>query len=536
MKKLDLNKNYPCPNCGKAEGLKYGGSHAQSGKPRWVCRDWTDHGSSGGYCYSTTNPLNPRVQTQSGKAKTATRNPQYKRKLGGAKRFVITAAQNATPVHDGFFAALQGYCKHTGAELIVIPIRYKNPTSTWTASQSNEEVWAPELQPYLYNQRKKLCPNLVLLGDIKTRPTASGPLTGFEGITHGESGILGHTKLQLKTIPTPQNKMPKILTTTGAVTRKNYTDSKAGKLGEFHHMFGAATVEIKGSTFHLRQIQAMDDGSFIDDVTEYLPNGKHRKAPSALGLILGDIHYRVSDPSVIKATFGSEGMVKRYNPEYVVFHDLLDGMACNPHHRGNPFAALAKRLTDYHLVHKEVEETIDWLIEVLDGRKGVVVSSNHNNFLSRWVADTDWRQDPDNAWFYLETAMAMLNGTEMLPTGISTPDPFNYWVNLRKQKNIRTLSRNDSFMIGRIECSLHGDQGPNGARGSIKNLSRLGVLVSSGHGHSPGIEEGHHRGGTSSYLGLDYAQGPSSWLQTHGLIYGNGKRTLINMINGKYRT
>jgi hypothetical protein len=189
------------------------------GTQRWMCD--ARHGGCG---YATTNPGSKVARGQDGRPqKNQLKAPQFKRKLGGVKRYVITAAQNATPVHDGFLAALKGYCKRNNAELLVIPIRYKNPSSVWTESQANEEVWAPELAPYLYNQRKKLNPNLVLLGDIKTVATAVSPLTGFEGITHGESGILGHTKLQLKTVPTPQNSLPKILTTTGAITMPNYT-------------------------------------------------------------------------------------------------------------------------------------------------------------------------------------------------------------------------------------------------------------------------------------------------------------------------
>ena len=52
--------------------------------------------------------------------------------LLGHKRYVITSAQNATPVHIRFFNSLLTYCSHNSARLIVIPYRYKNPTSIWT--------------------------------------------------------------------------------------------------------------------------------------------------------------------------------------------------------------------------------------------------------------------------------------------------------------------------------------------------------------------------------------------------------------------
>ncbi len=91
------------------------------------------------------------------------------------------------------------------------------------------------------------------------------------------------------------------------------------------------------------------------------------------------------------------------------------------------------------------------------------------------------------------------------------------------------------MMVAGVELGMHGDRGPNGSRGSIKNLRRIGVKSIIGHSHTPGIEEGCYQVGTSTVLNLEYANGPSSWLNTHCLLYPNGKRTLVNIIDGKWR-
>ena len=301
-----------CPKCKVGKLNKDG--FTPRGDQRWACR--TSINGKMVYCYTTTQPDLPHVNTQSGIPAEGDKNPQFRRPLGGIRRFVITSAQNATPVHTAFLDSLKQYCAFNEAELVVIPIRYKNPTSRWSNSQAGAEVWEPELAPYLYNQRKKLCDNLILMGDIKTIPTATKPLSGFEALTAGESGILGHTKLQLKTVATPQGRYPKILTTTGAVTVKNYTDSKAGKKGEFHHAFGACAVDISGKKFHMRQINAMSDGSFIDLTKEYKPTGVYEADP-ALALIFGDTHRAFIDKAVEKATYGKNGMVDQLDPEYL---------------------------------------------------------------------------------------------------------------------------------------------------------------------------------------------------------------------------
>lgn len=448
----------------------------------------------------------------------------------------MTAAQNATPIHESFFESLLVAAKHLDAELLVIPIRYKNPTSRWTLSQANAETWDKAVQPYLYNGRRKLNANLLLLGDIKTVPTASSPLTGFDAISGSESAILGHTKLQLKVIPTPSNKLPKILTTTGAVTVPNYTDSKAGKIGEFHHALGAVIVELEDKVFHMRHISAdHKTGEFTDLVTRYTPTGT-RRAPRPLALVMGDTHVDYVDPKVEEATFGNRGIVETLNPQHLVWHDLLDGYSCNPHHGKNPFNRIAKRQTDRDDVAAEVGRAVSFVADRTKGdRQSVVVASNHDDFLRRWIVGTDWREDPVNAEFYLKTALKMVQGTKLNDSGTSTPDPFAYWVSRAGHPKIRVLAVDEPFQLGGVDLGQHGELGPNGARGSITNLRRIGARSIIGHSHVPGIDEGAMQVGTSTRLRLEYNAGPSSWLNAHAVLHADGKRQLLFVIDGEWR-
>lgn len=526
-------KKYPCPNCGNP--LTRNGKGPLGTGQRWVC---FSGGScrTGTYCYSTTDPTAP-ARSQDGKSKARKgKAPIFKRDLSGSSVFIVTTAQNATPVDKPFLAALEACANHRSAELIVIPTRYKNPTSRWSMSQANAEIWDPAIAAYRYNQRKRLCPNLTLLADIKVQPTASDPLTGFDAITGGESGILGHTKLQLRTIATPASKFPKLLTTTGACTVKNYTDSKAGKLGEFHHTLAAAIVEVKGKKFHLRQLNAAGDGSFYDLETLYSDKAHPRQGSSVAALVMGDTHVDSIDPGVEAATFGPDGMIVKLLPKVLVWHDLVDSYSINHHHRGNPFNAIAKRQSGLDDARKEMMRAIEFVKKHTPAyAESIVVPSNHNDFLQRWIVNADWRLDPVNAEFYLETALAMVRGTKIDSAGTTYPDPLSYWVKRMELERIRCLDNDESYRVRGIELSMHGDRGPNGARGSIRNLRRIGVKSIIGHTHSPGIDEGAYQTGTSTRLRLEYNTGPSSWLNTHALVYDNGKRTLINIIDGEWR-
>jgi hypothetical protein len=453
----------------------------------------------------------------------------------GAKRFIHVAAQNATPVHKDWWAILRIMAAALEAEILVIPLRYKNPTSQWTGSQQNAEHWDAAVRPYLWNARKSLNKNVMVLGDLKIQPTASDPLTGADALSHAASGIIGHTKLQMRCIPTPSHRMAKILTTTGACTVANYTDSRAGRLGEFHHSLSAVLVEIDGSRFFLRHLHYDAKGNSCTDLdTRYTPVG-YGKAPPPLAIIMGDTHVDFIDPAVERATFGAGGMVDILRPRYKIWHDLLDSYSCNPHHKGNPFNAIAKRAVGADAVRAELNRAIEFVKARTGKAISVIVGSNHNDFLRRWIVANDWRLDPTNAEFYLETALAMVRGTKISPKGTEYPDPFTYWAERANLPNVRVLKDDESLILGGVEVGMHGDRGPNGARGSIKNLRRIGVKSIIGHSHSPGIDEGAYQVGTSTRLRLEYNHGASSWLNAHCILHEDGKRQIVVIVDGKWR-
>jgi len=462
---------------------------------------------------------------------------------GKPARYVVTSAQNSTPIHRNGFRSLLTYCKTNDAQLLVIPYRYKNPTSIWSRAARDSDVWATELLPYLIDERVFMNANLILLADIMTQPTAMNPLEGFETITGPQSAIIGHPKLALLTIPTPQERLPKILTTTGSITKKNYIPSKAGKKGEHHHTFGACVVEVENEQrFHIRQLNMRSDGSFCDLLREY-DGDAVRKYERVAALVMGDTHVNTVDPSVVSATFTNPGsIVGTLRPEYLVWHDVHDGTAGNHHERGRMFHEYVKRSANQSDVGLEVRRTCEFIERYTpDKTKNIIVPSNHNDFLREWVENTDPRRDPQNLAFWAETVLAILRAenTRWTPGGVSVQDPFAYWgKRFLKRVAARTtfLRRDQPFEIRGIEVGFHGDRGLNGARGNRNAFGKIGVKSIIGHGHSPGIGDGCYQVGTNSVLNMTYAAGsPSGWLHTDAVIYPNGKRSLINIIDGRWR-
>lgn len=459
-------------------------------------------------------------------------------------KYLITSAQNATPVDMNFLQSCLTYCKHNNAEFIVIPYRYKNPTSVWAVEDKSHEYWSDALEEYLIDNKIELCKNLIALAHIKVIPTATEPLSGFEAYTGMDSAILGHPKIQFLSVPTMNGK-PKVLLTTGAITVPNYTDSKAGMKGEFHHSLGAVVVEVDSDgTFHVRHVHASGaDSGFYDLDKRYTGKGV-KTGVRASALITGDTHAEFIDEIVENVTFHDEdSIVSVVKPEYTAIHDTTDFYARNHHHRGNDVLYYGK----HHFGRNNVQEGLQQAADFIDrisrtNMKVVVVKSNHDEAFDRWLREADVKTDPENSQFFYYMKYHQLNSIKMNKTGFDVFDPFKFWClypengkGLMSKDTTIFLQRDESFKVNNVEIGFHGDVGINGARGNIKSLAKLSDKMVIGHSHSPGIYEGCYQVGLSAMTNLEYKRGPSSWMQTHCLIYPDGKRTLINIIGGKWK-
>lgn len=465
----------------------------------------------------------------------------------GTQRYLFTSAQNATPVMANGWAALLQYKEFWDAHLDVIPFRYKNPTSKWTGSQENKEYWVEAVRPYLNNNRWAVNANLTVLGDIKIVPTAKDPLQGHEGFTGAESSIIGHPNLAFKTVPVPGHMMAKLMTTTGAITLNNYSDSRAGKQGEFQHVFGAVVVEVEGGKFWMRHLNMNSSGEFMDvaeGVTRLYTKDGVFEGPQVEALVTGDAHVRLMDPAVDKAVFGLKNSIMAcLKPKRCIWHDVYDGFTSSPWDKKQPFEFLAKMKKGLDVVEDELNETANFVLDrTPEGCEAVIVESNHNEFLRRWLEDNTWQSVGLNGGVYLELAKHVWDGTHLKEDNVAhVPNPFSYWMQkvattVGFKGKVRCLSTDESYSVKGIELGMHGHRGPNGARGSLFNLVKIGVKFVIGHVHGPGIKFGGYAVGLMARLRHGYNKGPSNWLQTMCLVHGDpcgGKRQLITIIDGR---
>jgi Calcineurin-like phosphoesterase len=447
------------------------------------------------------------------------------------KKFIITWAQNNTPVSQPFFENLLAYADFLNAGIHVIAGRYKNPTSVFTDNEY--DFWVDEVLPYLDANRHDIHKYLSVMSDVKIQPTAVNPMSGMEGISGINSCIFGSPKVQMQMIPVLTNNYPKMMATTGACTIKNYTDSKSGKKGEFHHTLGFVVVELKDEkVFFARQVTADENTGNFNDLFYSVEDGVVKNNENIEGIVLGDLHYGQHDDSVLEKTIELMNILK---PKHVVLHDVFDGYSINHHEMKNPFVQYAKEVHGTNSLEKEIGEMINGLKNFEKFENVIIVRGNHDDFVDRWLINEDWKKQPTskNSLAYMEYSTMLLKQYSETPQNVKGIIPTVINKNFPK---FITLKKNDSYKIKNWEVGQHGDTGPNGSRGSLMAFRRLNTKIITAHSHTPGRMDGALVVGTTTNLRLGYNNGPSSWLQSHVIIHKDGKAQHINFINSEYTT
>lgn len=464
--------------------------------------------------------------------------PVAKRKELVGNKFVITSAQNNTHIHEDLFKSLLGYCEAEGAELLVSSFYYnKNGFQNGV----NEDAWFDKrIAPYLINESVQLCEGLVFNAELNILPTAKNPLSGFDTYNGSQSGIVPHVKMELQPLPSPKYEDARALYTTGTITQRNYTKTKAGQLAEWDHIFGALVVEIDtDGDWFVRQLHAESTtGVFYDLTKRYTPQGVCDGEYSVCAIQFGDIHRDKLRKEVADYCWNNEDSVAGVlQPEYAFLEDIHDQSRRNHHNIKDPYYLFRQFNSKQESVKEEVRLTVDLLQDLKKYcEKLIVVESNHDLALERWLKEQDYRKDPVNALFFLE--LQLLNYEKMkegesLQTFKSACELVSEYGEL---DCVTFLKTDESFNLHDIEMGSHGNSGNNGSRGSALSFRKQGIKYNIGHSHSPLIKGGVYQAGACVLVeDAGYTTGGSSWGVGHIITYQNGKRTMISCKNGKWK-
>lgn len=466
---------------------------------------------------------------------------------GQINRYILTSAQNNTYVHESAWINLVALAEHYEATIMVSRFAYNKHAYTQPVKPGtkgvvdDQDLWYDhEMEGCFSDERVELAPGLVWCGESNISPTAVRPLSGLDTYTGRKSAIFPHTKISMESVASGKHEGVKLLYTTGTVTKRNYIQRKAGLKAEFHHTYGALLVEVDSKgRWYCRQLNASASDGVIYDLDLCADAGVVTDGHAVEAVTFGDIHAAQVDEGVAALGWGDGGMIDVLKPSKVFLHDLIDFRARNHHDRANPHLNFRKYVEGEDSVQDELQDALELAHQMQrDGCEVIVVQSNHDNALTRWLRETDYRSDPRNAMVFLKTQLRTYQSIANREVGFHILE----WVmrDLGCSKQVQFLREDDSYVIcrehgGGIECGMHGHAGPNGSRGSAWALRKMGRKANVGHSHSATIVEGLFVAGTSSRLDVGYNVGPSSWTHSHIVTYANGKRAIVTMYGGAWR-
>lgn len=511
-----------CNNCYSENLVKNGA--IMRGKIKMVRLKCQDCESDTYMNHDTYVEINEDMEVED---KNYVRSDAFITNLQKSKKLVITSAVLGVPVEEDFLKALEHYTKGKDASLIVVPIKYKTD-DIYPITESTAEKYYVE-NNFDYHSYK-------IMAALKLNASMEHPLAGLDPLSKGKSVVFAHPQVALKTVASDRD-YPAIITTTGSVSSKTYSNTKQGIKANFNHSNSAIVLELdKNNDVHVRHLNF--DGKGFYDLTHYYDaNGVHKYSAQIEALITGDEHVMFNDETVVQATYlAKDSITNVLRPKTIVRHDVLDCYSISHHHKNNVFTKYAKYKSGYGSISNEITKTLTFIKNTTpEWAKTLVVASNHNDHLLRWLNECDPKIEPWNAETYHLLMYLMLKETSMGESGAEYPDPLELASRSYDIPNLEFLKRNESYMIQDVAVNSHGDVGQNGARGSRRQFSNLPTKTVIGHSHSPGIDKGCYQTGTSSKLRLEYNSGPSSWHHCHCIIYPNGKRQLIFIQNGNWK-
>ena len=445
--------------------------------------------------------------------------------------YVVTTAQNNTPVDPQFFGALLKYCEANGAQLLIAKMTYNKNGFQQSQDATEGIYYVPEVMPYIIEGQIRLGGLIDFIGQANVLPTTKNPLTGFSGITPAHiDAIIPASKIALQCTAALKGRRGKVLYSTGACTMRNYIVRRAGAVAASEHNIGALVVDTRGDIAVVRQLERMPESAgFFDLLYYYTADHVALRTDCVGALQFGDIHAeKLTGENLQKM----RELLWAYYPTHCFLHDVADFSSRNHHNVKDCTFIFNQHINDNTVEGdiKTVAYVIDSLADASEETLFHVVESNHDLAINTWLKNADFKQDPINALTYLNCMTALYK--HIAENGDTDFNMLEYaYRNIGggASENIVFHKTDESVMLYNIEHGCHGHTGANGSKGSPKQFRALGVPMNTGHTHTPSIHGGVYTAGVASSLEMGYNVGPSSWQLANILTYVNGQRQILFM-------
>ena len=364
---------------------------------------------------------------------------------------------------------------------------------------------------------------LILNGDVL--PTAKKPISNA-ALMSGDRclTVLPHPKQQAMSLPRAKGAPERWALTTGTLCEPRYRVSRAGAEASADHVLGFTVINTDG-TFDQVQLNEHGQGFYRG-----LPINEFGFADPAGDAVItaGDIHAEKLDNAAFNRLLF---IIKETDADAVILQDLLDFTSRSHHNRGSGlFLASQQGRT----IADDIRDAAGVISALLDNSQPdaeiVIVNSNHDRALDRWLDEVDPRHDPVNLPLWCDIQgprfkLALDNEKDSL---IPLERAMRLVCPYLDYSRIKFLNRDESYIRHGVEFGHHGDVGINGSRGGFTAFERLGGSFVIGHSHS-GYKNGKRVavGGVTGSFEMGYNVGASSWSHSHVVTTADGAMQII---------
>lgn len=435
------------------------------------------------------------------------------------------------------FDAIQTYLKAREAQLVILPM----PAHVKSLCKQPRH-YDPKLLPYrdcfateyTFNSHLKAI-------EAHINPQQINPLTGLKRLKinrftdNYEPGqeikrfktsiIVAHSKQMMDVIPTGNNTHPRIIHSTGAITKPSYLRNRIGMIANEDHKLGALIVEIVDDIFYLRQIQMHPvNGSFVEHGKRYHADGRITEE-RAEAFKMGDIHPGHQDDRALEAMYELWDVIK---PKRIFFEDFFDASSISHHLERKKLtqAKIARDMEHFADLPTEIayaKKTLEsiWAKAPKDA-KLIATASNHPEHVMRYLEESRYVND---------CVPNRVIGHEMWLDAYGNKNPLQ--LRLDPKNRMEWTNENQDIFVEGVQMNAHGHLGVNGSRGSKvgHELAYGNAMVA--HSHTPSIYHDTFTVGHMTHERHGYNNGPSTWILCCGAVYKGGQKQLYMIVKGR---
>ncbi len=455
------------------------------------------------------------------------------------ERFIVTAAQNNTEASP-VLAQLKELADNMGAQLVIMPMYYNKAAFSAAADGNGKDTFCPEVQPYLAVNDTWLgdIGGVLLAASANVLPTAKQPVNAAKTLNVGEAvTVVASPKQDHIPIPVMADENKRKAWATGACTRYNYLECRAGAEAEARHKFGALIIEVDSDfrCVYVTNVIQGQDGT-LTTWQECADNGE------SVDIVLGDLHCERKDEKITKLV---QNWLASQQVRNLRLDDVLHFETRSHHNRvsgthlykmeklgktvANDLISVANEINDYARLADNV-----YLCE-----------SNHNSAIDNWLDDSKYnpKNDPTNSKLYylLNYALCDAIDNDERTTGgleVALSGAFQYWAQgalIELSDNVEFGYMDKSEKWRGVEQSQHGHKGTNGSMGSTVLFGKASIPIVTAHTHSPAIQGDCYTVGVTASLAQGYNRGGlSSWDHANVVILPNGTMQLVQVLPTLY--